>query len=425
MRRILSAVLLAAMLAFSLVPAYAAPGTGEGQCGRLQEAVDAAKDGDIIEVSKEDDAESITVAGKAVIICAIDGEWSERTTDTECVARLEGNDGNGAYYVVGDLDRCVACDTKAIYGAAVASYELKKSIKLKSDVTFANCGADTSGITVKRELCIDLNGRTIAQEKGENTYNAYAAINVNIEGGTLTIRDSSEDKSGSIIGNTVAIVVAEGRCALEGGSIASRGEYCDFGDGMVFAGAPVSLTEGGKGFLMTGGRISMAELEEGGMLAGDFYDTVGKSIEISGGEVFRVPEKSLCTADPTDGFYSYMDSRGSVSISGGYFDFEPDAEYIAGGMRAVKSARPGYGFAVTDGSSDPWKEEQKTREKNSPGILRSVRFTDGGEQSREELKPAEEPPRQPELSEGPFILLVPKTGDMPLLHRLFPLLYIK
>ena len=42
MRRILSAVLLAAMLAFSLVPAYAAPGTGEGQYGRLQEAVDAA-----------------------------------------------------------------------------------------------------------------------------------------------------------------------------------------------------------------------------------------------------------------------------------------------------------------------------------------------------------------------------------------------
>ena len=48
MRRILSAVLLAAMLAFSLVPAYAAPGTCEGQYGRLQEAVDAAKDGEII-----------------------------------------------------------------------------------------------------------------------------------------------------------------------------------------------------------------------------------------------------------------------------------------------------------------------------------------------------------------------------------------
>ena len=74
MRRTLTAVLLAAMLAFSLVPAYAAPGTGERQYGRLQEAVDAAKDGEIIEVSKEDDAESITVAGKAVIICAIDGE---------------------------------------------------------------------------------------------------------------------------------------------------------------------------------------------------------------------------------------------------------------------------------------------------------------------------------------------------------------
>ena len=423
MRRILSAVLLAAMLAFSLVPAYAAPGTGEGQYGRLQEAVDAAKDGEIIYMSKEDDAESITVAGKAVIICAADGEWSERTTDTECIARLEGNDGNGAYYVVGDLDRCVACDTKAICGAEAASYELKKSIKLKSDVTFANCGMDTSGITVKRELCIDLNGRTIAQERGENAYNAYAAVNVNIEGGTLTIRDSSEDKSGGIIGNTVAIAMAEGRCVLEGGSIASRGEYCDLGDGMVFAGAPVSLTEGGKGFLMTGGRISMAELEEGGMLAGDFYDAAGKSIEISGGEVFCVPEKSLCNADPTDGFYSYIYSRGSVSISGGYFDFEPDAEYLDDSMKAVEAVRPGYKFAVTDGSPDPWKDQQTVQEENSFNRVRSIRVMAGGE-TRQVERPAV-PQWKPEPLDGSLVLLVPKTGDRPLLYRLFSLLRIK
>ena len=423
MRRILSAVLLAAMLAFSLVPAYAAPGTGEGQYGRLQEAVDAAKDGDIIEVSKEDDAESITVAGKAVIICAIDGEWSERTTDTECIARLSGNDDNGAYYVVGDLDRCVACDTKAICGAEAASYELKKSIKLKSDVTFANCGADTSGITVKRELCIDLNGRTIAQEQGENAYNAYAAVNVNIEGGTLTIRDSSEDKSGGIIGNTIAISVNDGCCVLEGGSIASRGEYCDLGDGMVFAGAPVSLTDGGKGFLMTGGRISMAELEEGGMLAGDFYDTAGKSIEISGGEVFCVPEKSLCTADPTDGFYSYMFDGGSVSISGGYFDFEPDAEYLDDSMKAVEAVRPGYKFAVTDGSPDPWKDQQTVQEENSFNRVRSIRVMAGGE-TRQVERPAV-PQWKPEPLDGSLVLLVPKTGDRPLLYRLFSLLRIK
>lgn len=423
MRRILSAVLLAAMLAFSLVPAYAAPGTGEGQYGRLQEAVDAAKDGEIIEVSKEDAAESITVAGKAVIICAIDGEWSERTTDTECIARLEGNDGNGAYYVVGDLDRCVACDTEAICGAEAASYELKKSIKLKSDVTFANCGADTSGITVKRELCIDLNGRTIAQEQGENAYNAYAAVNVNIEGGTLTIMDSSEDKSGCIIGNTVAIVVAEGRCVLEGGSIASRGEYCDFGDGMVFAGAPVSLTEGGKGFLMTGGRISMAELEEGGMLAGDFYDTAGGRIEISGGEVFCVPEKSLCTADPTDGFYSYMYSRGNVSISGGYFDFEPYAKYISADMKAVEAVRPGYKFTVTDGSPDPWKDQQTVQEENSFNRVKCIRVMAGGETRQVERAAA--PQWKPEPLDGSLVLLVPKTGDRPLLYRLFSLLRIK
>ena len=423
MRRILSAVLLAAMLAFSLVPAYAAPGTGEGQYGRLQEAVDAAKDGDIIEVSKEDDAESITVAGKAVIICAADGEWSERTTDTECIARLEGNDGNGAYYVVGDLDRCVACDTKAICGAAAASYELKKSIKLKSDVTFANCGMDTRGITVKQELCIDLNGRTIAQEKGENAYNAYAAINVNIENGTLTIRDSSEDKSGGIIGNTIAISVNDGCCVLEGGSIASRGEYCDLGDGMVFAGAPVSLTEGGKGFLMTGGRISMAELEEGGMLAGDFYDAAGKSIEISGGEVFCVPEKSLCTADPTDGFYSYIDSRGSVSISGGYFDFEPDAKYIAPNMKAVEAVRPGYKFAVTDGSPDPWKDQQTVQEENSFNRVKCIRVMAGGE--TRQVERAAVPQWKPEPLDGSLVLLVPKTGDRPLLYRLFSLLRIK
>ena len=422
MRRILSAVLLAAMLAFSLVPAYAAPGTGEGQYGRLQEAVDAAKDGDIIEVSKEDDAESITVAGKAVIICAIDGEWSERTTDTECIARLEGNDGNGAYYVVGDLDRCVACDTKAICGAAAASYELKKSIKLKSDVTFANCGMDTRGITVKQELCIDLNGRTIAQEKGENAYNAYAAINVNIENGTLTIRDSSEDKSGGIIGNTIAISVNDGCCVLEGGSIASRGEYGNSA-GLLFAGTPVNLTEEQVGFRMMGGRISMAELEEGGMLAGDFYDTVGGSIEISGGELFRVPEENLCTADPTDGFYSYMFDGGSVSISGGYFDFEPDAKYIAPNMKAVEAVRPGYKFTVTDGSPDPWKDQQTVQEENSFNRVKCIRVMAGGE--TRQVERAAVPQWKPEPLDGSLVLLVPKTGDRPLLYRLFSLLRIK
>ncbi|MDY4469604.1 MAG: hypothetical protein SPE28_03610 [Eubacteriales bacterium] len=422
MRRILSAVLLAAMLAFSLVPAYAAPGTGEGQYGRLQEAVDAAKDGDIIEVSKEDDAESITVAGKAVIIFAIDGEWSERTTDTECIARLEGNDGNGAYYVVGDLDRCVACDTKAICGAAAASYELKKSIKLKSDVTFANCGMDTRGITVKQELCIDLNGRTIAQEKGENAYNAYAAVNVNIENGTLTIRDSSEDKSGGIIGNTIAISVNDGCCVLEGGSIASRGEYGNSA-GLLFAGTPVNLTEEQVGFRMMGGRISMAELEEGGMLAGDFYDTVGGSIEISGGELFRVPEENLCTADPTDGFYSYMFDGGSVSISGGYFDFEPDAKYIAPNMKAVEAVRPGYKFAVTDGSPDPWKDQQTVQEENSFNRVKCIRVMAGGE--TRQVERAAVPQWKPEPLDGSLVLLVPKTGDRPLLYRLFSLLRIK
>lgn len=420
MRKTLSAVLLAAMLAFLPVTAYAAPVTGGGQYGRLQEAVDAAKDGEIIEMSREDDAESITVAGKAVIIRVVDGEWSERTTDTECIARLSGNDGNGAYYVVGDLDRCVACDTVAICGLAAESYELIKDIKLEGDVTFANCGADTLGITVKRELCIDLNGWKIAQEKGENAYNACAAVNVNIKDGKLTVKDSSKDKSGGIIGNTVAISVNNGGCALEGGSVVSRGGYCDLGGGMVFAGAPISLTGGQEGFTMTGGRLSMAELEEEGMLAGDLYDASGQSIEISGGEVFRVPEESLCKSDPTDGFYSYMCNKGSVSISGGYFDFEPDAEYIDGGMKAVKSVRPGYSFTVTDGSPDFWKDEQKVQEESSVKYSGLTAFS---ETDREEQ--AKELKLEPGFGYEPLVLLVPKTGDRPLLHWLLSLLYSK
>lgn len=88
MRRTLTAVLLAAMLAFSPVAAYAAPVIGEEQYGGLQEAADAAKDGEIIEVSKEDDEESITVAGKAVIICVVDGEWSERTAYPAVISTL-------------------------------------------------------------------------------------------------------------------------------------------------------------------------------------------------------------------------------------------------------------------------------------------------------------------------------------------------
>ena len=159
------------------------------------------------------------------------------------------------------------------------------------------------------------------------------------------------------------------------------------------------------------------------MLSGDFYDAAGGSIEISGGEVFCVPEKSLCTADPTDGFYSYIDSRGSVSISGGYFDFEPDSEYIGDSMKAVEAVRPGYKFTVTGGSPDPWKDQQTVQEENSFSRVRSIRVMAGGETSQVESPAA--PQWRPELYEGPFILLVPKTGDMPPLHRLFSLLRIK
>lgn len=413
MKRVSSALLLAAALA--LLPALdcAAYGMAAGQRGGLQEAVDVAKDGDIIEISCEDGAESITVAGKAVIIHVIDGEWSENTVDTECVARLEGGNCNGAYYVVGDLDRCAACDTKAICGAEAACYELKESIKLSDDVTFANREEDTRGITVRRELSIDLNGCTIAQEEGENTYNAYAAVNVNIEDGTLTITDSSKDESGGIIGNTVAISVAEGECLLEGGSIASRGGYSDFGGGMTFAGAPVSITEGGQGFRMTGGRISMAELEEEGMLAGDFYDIAGESIDISGGEVFRVPESSLCTLDPTDGFYSYMFDEGEVNISGGYFDFEPDEKYIAANMQAVKAVKPGCAFAVTDGSPDPWQDMPAAQEEaplndelDDAGMIIDVESL--------QAEYAEAPRATPRHSHGTPELQIPNTGDRPL-----------
>ncbi|MDD5809395.1 MAG: hypothetical protein PUD11_02745, partial [Clostridiales bacterium] len=185
----------------------------------------------------------------------------------------------------------------------------------------------------------------------------------------------------------------------------------------------VSLTEGGKCFLMTGGRISLAELVEGGMLAGDFYDAVGGRIEISGGEVFCVPEENLCTADPTDGFYSYMDSRGSVSISGGYFDFEPDAEYIDDSMKAVEAVRPGYKFTVTDGSPDPWKDQQTVQEENNFNRVRSIRVMTDGE--NRQVESATAPQWKPELWDDSLVLLVPKTGDRPLLYRLFSLLRIK
>ena len=110
-----------------------------------------------------------------------------------------------------------------------------------------------------------------------------------------------------------------------------------------------------------------------------------------------VPEKSLCNANPTDGFYSYMDSRGSVSISGGYFDFEPDAEYLDDSMKAVEAVRPGFRFTVTDGSPDPWKDEREAQEENICEIVRSVRFTDGSEPRQTEVKPENELLQQAEI----------------------------
>ena len=76
----------------------------------------------------------------------------------------------------------------------------------------------------EKEITLDLNGHTLDAGEADNGF----ALGI-LEGMSLTITDSSADKSGKITGahDNAAVVVMGGTITLEGGSISGTNRYSE------------------------------------------------------------------------------------------------------------------------------------------------------------------------------------------------------
>ena len=138
---------------------------------------------------------------------------------------------------------------------------------------------DGAAITIPegKNITIDLNGKTI--DRGLKDAVSPVAKGFAIENaGTLVIKDSSNPSTGKITGGNAewaGAIVSYGTTTLEGGEISGNKAAGN-------AGAVLVISNTGGKFIMTGGKISGNEAENGGAIV---LNEPGAEAEISGGEI--------------------------------------------------------------------------------------------------------------------------------------------
>ena len=155
-------------------------------------------------------------------------------------------------------------------------------IRLKNDIT---AEAGNIAIDVSKTVTIDLAGYTIDRacteaKTGGNVFNVRS-------GGNLTIKDTSENKTGKItrgwsnsLNGGGCINVIDGTFVLESGNL--TGNQCNYPDGSGFndRGGCIAVTGNGT-FIMRGGKISE---NKSGCAGGVIVFTSG-NFEMTGGEI--------------------------------------------------------------------------------------------------------------------------------------------
>ena len=126
------------------------------------------------------------------------------------------------------------------------------------------------------------------------------------------------------------------------------------------------------------------------------------------------------------GFISYQTTKISQLISEGNYTlakkiiFELLQDYSTDEILLKKLARI---YVLEKKYIEAEMILEQLKEENNFNRVRSIRVMAGGENCQVERATA--PQWKPELLDGSLVLLVPKTGDRPLLYRLFSLLHIK
>ena len=230
-----------------------------------------------------------------------DGTWGV----AESVASVIKSDGNNRYHW-----------NFATLEEAIAAAQAGDTVKLLKDIELA------ASVTISNELILDLNGYSIRFSANSGS----AAINL---AGTLTLMDSSEDKTGKIIRESEtdcsAIAIANGNLIVESGTIVSSHKGIQAGgtnktntitiNGGVIQGATVALNlnKGNNTVSIAGGKLI------GGNAIHASSNVTIVAFTISGG-VFEGNLRDI--------------PEGKLSITGGTFTVDPSA-YVADGYSAV------------------------------------------------------------------------------------------
>lgn len=230
-----------------------------------------------------------------------------------------------------ELRTCVGNET-ATCTIAVQEIELAKTIK----------------VTANSDIIVDLNGnKIIGPDDGQSNY--YAFI---VDGGKLTLKDSSENKTGEIDAKCYGIETKSGTFIMESGKITATNNST-FGAAVVNYGGKVEVRGGillayhwavdteaffsNAETIITGGTFEVISDEDYAVQAGGDYSpgTQGnpngqysESVSINGG-----------TIKGENGFG--VVSNATVSITGGTFDMDV-TNYIEDGFEITEDENGNY-----------------------------------------------------------------------------------
>ena len=392
--------------------------------------------------------------------CAVsDSPWlCVSTTSAGIVDLMTKNADTGKWE-----SQAVVKNGEKYYGdiqTAIDNVKSGDTITLLNDITMDKT---YFGAKAGETLTLDLNGYTLTRTwqdwgPGEDTTTKSVVYNQ----GTLTIKDSSDAKTGKIQGHSdtsgktgwnqefkgAAISNATGAVLnVEGGTI-TRGDENSFGyytvynkgtinmsGGLITNGsigsAMVCNVAGGSTFVMTGGELrqegfqtlknesgSIIKINGGKLTSGDRtiqnYGTATLNGGIFEGDIQILASGALTI---TGGMYKgelYGNSEGigTVMISGGIFTTAPDEKYIVDGKRAYKNGdeynvwpiqKPNTG---TSGTTTPPAEDNTPAD---PVVTPSVSITNGEAKAAVTNNQANEIIKAAEASNGATVEIKAET----------------
>ena len=187
------------------------------------------------------------------------------------------------------------------------------------------------------DLILDLNGHTLSY--------TYASLGgVYVDGGKLTIRDSSAGKSGMITNSNkygIAIEINKGSVVFESGNASS---------------ATGVKVWGGTSFTCEGGTISGSQYAVNALANATLSISGGTLVSTAISIYATVSAASDSTAEITGGYFNGLAPIGAGldgKISGGYFTKAPSATRIAEGCELVETGETPYAYQVVDPNAEP------------------------------------------------------------------------